>query len=137
VETPQPSLPPPLRAELARLGLSFMADILEIETGRHPENVDALAELGHIYTRQKRYALGLAVDQKLVRLVPDNPTVHYNLACSLAILGEKEGALDALERAVRLGYDDPAFMQQDEDLRRLRQESRFIELVRRLEEARG
>jgi Flp pilus assembly protein TadD len=114
-----------------------MADILEVETGRHPENVDALAELGHVYTRQRRYALGLAVDQKLVRLVPDNPTVHYNLACSLAILGEKEGALDALERAVRLGYDDPAFMQQDEDLRRLRQESRFIELVRRLEEARG
>jgi tetratricopeptide (TPR) repeat protein len=128
-------LPAGLLAELSDIGLAFLADILEVETRRHPDNVEALAELGHVYTRQKRYVLGLEVDQRLVRLVPDSPIVHYNLACSLAILGEKTDALDALEQAVGLGYDDAAFMLQDEDLSRLRGDPRFHDLVRRLESA--
>lgn len=126
-------LPPPLQDELNEVGLSFLSDILEIETQRNPANVDALAELGHVYTRQQRYTRGLEVDRKLVRLVPDNPTVHYNLACSLAILGDKQDALDALEQAVGLGYNDPGFMLQDEDLAPLRDEQRFIQLVQSLE----
>lgn len=126
-------LTPLLEAELNALGLSFLADILEVETTRNPGNVDALAELGHVYTRQRRYANGLEVDRKLVRLVPDNPTVHYNLACSLAILGDTDDALDALEQAVGLGYDDPGFMLEDEDLERLRCEERFVQLVQRLQ----
>lgn len=131
---PELELSPRLEAELNEIGLSFLADILEVETERNPANVDALAELGHVYTRLRRYAHGLEVDRKLVRLVPDNPTVHYNLACSLSILGDTERALDALEQAVGLGYDDPGFMQADEDLARLRSEERFIQLVERLQD---
>lgn len=124
----------PLEAELNELGLTFLAEILEVETLRNPGNVDALAELGHVYTRQQRYSHGLEVDRKLVRLVPDNPTVHYNLACSLSILGDTEDALDALEQAVALGYDDPGFMLEDDDLARLHDEERFIRLVQRLKD---
>jgi hypothetical protein len=63
--------------------------------------------------------------------------VHYNLACSLAILGEVGEALDALEEAVRLGYDDADFLQRDEDLANLREEARFRALVTRLEAGSG
>jgi Flp pilus assembly protein TadD len=122
-----------VRAEAARLGLEFMARFLEIETQRHPSNVDALAELGHVYTRQSRNQESLAVDRRLVRLVPENPTVHYNLACSLAILGQKDDALDALERAVAYGYDDAEFMRKDEDLAQVWSEGRFRQLVAQLE----
>jgi len=113
-----------------------MARFLEIETQRHPSNVDALAELGHVYTRQSRNQESLTVDRRLVRLVPENPTVHYNLACSLAILGYKDDALDALESAVALGYDDAEFMRKDEDLSQVWSEFRFRQLVAQLEASR-
>lgn len=125
-------IPPGLEAELDLLGDQFLADFYEVETRRHPANLDALAELGELHTRLGHYEQGLAVDRQLVRLVPENPTVHYNLACSLARLGHREEALDALEQAVQRGYSDSEFMLGDEDLKCLRGEARFAQLVRRL-----
>lgn len=122
-------LDPALQAEVERLGGEFLVRILEVETSRHPGNVEALAELGHAYTRLGRHEDGLRVDRMLVRLLPRDATVHYNLACSLALLGQIDAALDALEEAVRLGYADAEFMAQDEDLDRLRTEPRFRELM--------
>ena len=130
------TLSPELCAEVDRLGLEFLAEILETETSRHPGNVDALAELGHVYTRQGRIERGLEIDRELVRVVPDNPTVHYNLACSLALLAVKDEAFVALERAVALGYCDAQFLLEDDDLASLRADPRFQALVRRLETAR-
>jgi tetratricopeptide (TPR) repeat protein len=123
-------------AEVERLGLEFLAAILEVETRRHPGNIDALAELGHVYTRQGRVERGLEIDRELVRVVPDSATAHYNLACSLSLLGSKSEALVALERAVALGYSDPQFMLADDDLANLRPDPAFRALLHRLEAAR-
>ena len=125
-------IPRPLRERLDRLGQEFLADFLERATARHPENAEALAELAGVLTRLGRLEEGLAADEKLVGLVPENPTVHYNLACSLALLGRRDSALDALERAIQLGYDDSEHLLEDEDLASLRDQARFQELVIRL-----
>jgi Flp pilus assembly protein TadD len=117
---------------LDRVGLEFLAEFLEVARRRHPENVETLAELGHVYTRLGRFAEGLDVDRLLVGLAPDNPTAHYNLACSLALCGDAAHALDSLEAAVELGYDDPEHLVADEDLRTLRDEPRFRALLTRL-----
>ncbi|MEM7518238.1 MAG: hypothetical protein AAF368_15110, partial [Planctomycetota bacterium] len=94
------------RSRFAALGQDFLIDILEAETSRHPDNVDALAELGHLYTRAGRNEDGLEVDRRLVRLLPHDATARYNLGCSLALLGEVDAALDELEAAAELGYVD-------------------------------
>lgn len=124
---------PQLRQALDQAGTGFLTAFFEIETQRHPDNLDALAELGQLYTRLGRWENGLGVDRRLVRLVPHNPTVHYNLACSLALLGRRDDALDALERSVELGYDDFEFLLGDPDLASLRDEVRFRGLVRLLQ----
>jgi len=123
----------PIRAE--RAGYEFMAEFLEVAVRHRPNNVEALAELGHVYTRLGRLEEGLEVDRLLVSLVPDNPTVHYNLACSLALSGRSSEALDSLEAAIRLGYSDAGFLLEDADLDSLRQDPRFADLLRRLEGA--
>jgi tetratricopeptide (TPR) repeat protein len=123
---------PAQRASLERKGLDFLAEFLAIELSHQPENVDALAELGHVYTRLGRLQEGLAVDRRLVRLLPDNPTVHYNLACSLALLGHGDEAFAALEAAVQRGYDDGPHLADDEDLAALRPDPRFQALLARL-----
>ncbi len=125
-------LTPELAATTDRLGREFMLEILEVETSRHPGNVEALAELGHAYTREGRHAEGLRIDRKLARLIPNDPTVHYNLACSLSLLARPDAALDALENAIQLGYADPDFMAKDEDLAALRSDRRFGELLQSL-----
>lgn len=127
-QIPEARLAPILDA----LGLEFLAGFLETEIARHPENLGAWIELGHVYTRAGRFEEGLAVDLELVRRAPQDPTVRYNLACSLALLRRKEEALDALEQAVALGYEDPEHLLADLDLASLREEARFRGIVRGL-----
>ena len=123
---------PEIRPALDALGLEFLAGILEVEVGRNPGNLAALAELGHVYTRSLRFEKGLDVDLELVRRCPQDPTAHYNLACSLSLLGRTGPALDSLERSVELGYEDLEHLLADEDLAGVRGESRFQSLARRL-----
>lgn len=122
----------PLGAELEQLGLEFYAEFWGGLVRRHPENLEALSELAQVYTMLGRHEEGLAIDERLVRALPDSHLVRYNLACSLALVGRSLEALDALERAVALGYDDLDHMLIDEDLMGLHSEVRFQRLVKRL-----
>ncbi|MEL6905882.1 MAG: hypothetical protein AAFZ87_06550 [Planctomycetota bacterium] len=122
-------LTPALERDVARIGEEFLASIYGAAADRHPDNVAVLAELGHVYTRLGRYQDGLAVDHKLVEFAPDDPTVRYNLACSFALLGRHEEALDTLRVAIGLGYTDLEFMLEDDDLASLRDDPRFRALV--------
>lgn len=115
-----------------REGLEFEARYYGAVVGRAPTNTVALAELGHVLTRLERFEEGLAVDRRLVELVPENETAHYNLACSLALCDRAEEAVDALEAAAALGYDDVAHLLADDDLASLRGLPRFRELIQRL-----
>ncbi|MFT5049901.1 MAG: tetratricopeptide (TPR) repeat protein [Chlamydiales bacterium] len=121
------------RTRFQDLGQSFMAKILETELQRYPDNVDALIELGQVYTQQGRYTEGLTVDQQLAEHLPDNPTVLYNLACSLSLLSRTDDALDALECAIDVGYDDASFMLGDRDLDNVKHTERFQGLVAQLD----
>lgn len=118
-----------LRERVEALGLEFMAEFFERHTTRAPDDVGVLVELGHLLTQLKRYDQGLAVDRKLADLLPDESTVHYNLACSLALTGQSDEAFGALQRAIELGYDDAAFLRDDEDLQSLRGDPRFDALL--------
>ena len=125
-------LPEDLAAGLDRIGQEFLADVLEIEVARRPENLAAWFDLGNLCTRLGRIRRGLEVDREIVRRDPTNSTAHYNLACSLALSGETDGAFQALERARELGYDDADFLEQDPDLGALHGDPRFAALVARL-----
>ena len=60
---------------------------------------------------------------------PETPYLWYNLACARARSGSRGQALDALEKAVTLGFTNRALMATDEDLKSLRDEARFQALV--------
>ena len=99
---------------------------------RDPNYASVVELLGGLYTRQGRVADGLRMDRKLVKLQPQNATAHYNLACSLALSKRKSDALRALQRAVKLGYADFDWMQQDPDLEVLKQHPEFQSLLQTL-----
>ena len=65
-----------------------------------------------------------------VQRYPDQAVLHYDLACYLALLGEKEDALKALERALHLDAGLKELAKKDDDLKPLRSDPRFEKLVR-------
>jgi len=123
------ALTPTCATKLDRIGSEFLASIYAEELRRRPDNVDALSELGHVYTRLGRYEEGLGVDVRLVAIAPEDPTVRYNLACSQALCGHAGDAVATLRAAVELGYDDVEFMANDEDLAPLREDPGFQALL--------
>lgn len=80
--------------------------------------------------RYDRAALVLEVADSMR---PGVPFVLYNLACSRSRLGQKDAALDALERAVAAGFTDAVQMRTDEDLAAVRGEARFGELLAKMQ----
>ena len=111
---------------------------LDIEIGfiegvirRDPQYVEALQILGDDYTRRGKFSEGLQVDERLAQLRPDDDLVQYNLACSYAVLGMAEPGIDALQRALELGYRHIEHLRRDPDLKSLRHDPRFLRLLRR------
>ena len=96
---------------------------------RDAQYTDVVELLGGLYTKHGRIADGLRMDRKLVKLLPENATAHYNLACSLALLKRKADAIKSLRQAVSLGYTDFDWMQQDPDLDGLKKDPAFNALL--------
>ena len=94
-----------------------------------PNYIDALIPLAEAYTKAGLYEKGLQVDRRLVKLRKDDPVAHYNLACSLALVGKKDEAFRTLGKSIELGYSDFEHLKRDSDLRTLRDDPRFKMLL--------
>jgi tetratricopeptide (TPR) repeat protein len=112
--------------ELRNLDLEIR--FIEGVVARDPNYIEALQILGDDYTRRGLYLEGLKVDQHLVGLRPDDPIVHYNLACSYSLSGQLSPALEAVRTALKLGYRDFKSLDKDPDLDNLRQDANFKRL---------
>jgi hypothetical protein len=110
----------------------FEIEFFEAVHRRCPNYTEVVGLLGGLYTKAGRITDGLKMDRKLVRLEPENPTAHYNLACSLALCRKRPDALRSLRTALSLGYDDLDWMQQDPDLEGLKDDPEFQQLLRQL-----
>jgi len=108
---------------------AFEITFFESVHRRCPRYVEVIELLGGLYTKTGRIADGLKMDRKLVRLQPENSTAHYNLACSLALSERALDALDALRKAVALGYDDYEWMRQDPDLKPIAHDPAFLDIL--------
>ena len=101
--------------------IKFYEDILE----KRPNFTNVLSSLGDAYTSKGFYHEGLAVDQRLVKLKPEDPIVYYNLACSLSLVGRLKESLGGLRKAVLFGYDDFKYIMKDPDLKDVRELAEF------------
>ena len=91
----------------------FQINFYEKVLKKNPSYIDVIELLAGLYTQQGRVDDGLKMDRKLVRLMPENPNAHYNLACSLALKGRKADAVASLRQALDHGYDDFKWLKGD------------------------
>ena len=99
--------------------LEFELGFFESLHRRLPKDSTIVSILAHLYTETGRIDAGLKMDRKLVRLTPDNPVAHYNLACSLCLKERFGDAVKVLRDAVTMGYEDFDWMCNDPDLAEL------------------
>jgi tetratricopeptide (TPR) repeat protein len=96
---------------------------------RLPNDTEILQVLAELYTKNKLYKAGLAVDLRLTKLDPQNGMVWYNLGCSFALNEQTDEAFEALSKAIEYGYDDYEWMKNDSDLDGLRDDKRYESLL--------
>ncbi|MEQ9825814.1 MAG: hypothetical protein ABQ298_15620 [Puniceicoccaceae bacterium] len=99
---------------------------------RNSNDARVMELLAQLYTRVGRIEEGLSMDLRLSKARPSDPMVHYNLACSLALVGQPDDALDMLKQSIQLGYSDFEWMLKDEDLARVRKLPKFGKLLREI-----
>ncbi|HKS15998.1 MAG TPA: tetratricopeptide repeat protein [Planctomycetota bacterium] len=121
--------PDPAKAE--RIFSSFEIRLAKSVLERDARHVDALTILGAALTRMGRHEEALEIDLRTTTLLRNEPTAFYNLACSYSILNRIDEAVAALKKALDLGYRDFNHLLKDEDLKNVRGDARFRELLRR------
>ena len=131
-----PPAPPPPADDPAWFGilgqLDFDIDFYERLLARSPDRVEVLRVLGELASRRGLLVRALELDRRLVTLLPGDALARYNLACSLALSGRDDEALESLAESFRLGYDDVAHMEVDPDLASLRGRPEFRALLGRV-----
>ena len=130
----------PVQISPASPGASWFGDLdqsdFEIEffdrvLARSPDQINVLRALGELLARKGCWERSLKVEERLIALRPYDGVAHYNLACSLAMQGSANQAIDALSRAIDHGYRDFGHLEVDPDLNSLRHLPAYRALVRR------
>jgi HEAT repeat protein len=114
--------------------------LLKAETSDFKEEgIDQLFSLGLLFTRLKRYPEATAVYLELVAAVDTYKldkareanigTTYYNLACLSALSGDRAKAIEWLEKGIRAGFTDRAWIRKDRDLDSIRGEAGYKKLL--------
>jgi len=81
--------------------------------------------LSTAYFRAKKFDEALKTLRDLEKINPSNPLLHYNLACYYSLTKQPLASLEALKKAVDLGYKEFQTLQTDPDLENLRKTTDF------------
>ena len=109
--------------------LDFDIDFFEKLLARNGASVEVLRTLGELVSKKGDVQRAVEIDRRLVERLPDDFLARYNLACSLALAGRPDEAVDSLSAAILLGYDDLAHLEADPDLESLRDRPDFRALL--------
>ncbi len=109
--------------------LDFDIDFYERLLARNTDSIEVLRILAELVSRKGDVRRAVELDRCLVDLMPDDFLARYNHACSLARAGRPDEAIDALSRAILLGYDDIGHMEADPDLESLHDHPDFQALL--------
>lgn len=123
----------PQEKNLSKVDHGFEIQFFEDLFRRDSKEISVVELLANLYTRVGRTDDGLRMDQRLVRLRPDNPIAHYNLACSLSLKNRRAEAVRSLRRAIEKGYQDWKWLMEDADLLNLHGYPRFRDLLAEFE----
>lgn len=116
--------------------LQFEVSFLKGLVRRAPDYTEAIEVLAYDLTKLGKYEEALKYDELLVKLLPNDPTARYNLACSYSLTHKYEKAVEAIEKAIDLGFNDFKLLRRDPDLKNLRRHILFKRVKEKIRLAR-
>ncbi len=99
---------------------------------QNPDDPAAWHRLGTSRIFLKQYPEAIKNLEQAIKLTGGQALDFYNLACALALSGQREKALDNLEKAINAGFTNRQQYETDSDLDSLRETERFKGLLKRL-----
>jgi len=120
-------------AQARRQREKIEADIaaLQLKRKSDPRNEAVLHALGMLHAGNGDDVAALEAFMDLADLQPDNPEVHYNIACLHARANRTEEAVLWLQKAVDKGFNNWTLLKKDRDLENIRNTTFYRELMER------
>lgn len=123
---------------LLLIALAGLAALTPVRAQNDPadraELIEAIYPVMIAALEAKQFGRARNICDQVILWDPQNPVHHYNLACIEAQAGGSRipYAFGALELAAALGFSDVEHLQADPDLKPLRGDPRFAEVIRRM-----
>src|SRR5262249_17280833 len=102
----------------------------------HPDDVRAIYLGAGALHGLGEFERAVAWADRALAMEPEEPAVLYNVACTYAVLGEVDKAIDCLDKAFQQGFGHLEWVANDPDLARLRDHPRYKRLMWELEAGR-
>jgi len=102
---------------------------LEVAAALRPSDVGVAIALGWCYKRTHRLAQAIDALERAERHNPEDPLLHYNLACYWSLAGNAPKALDELSAALELEPKLRDLIADESDFDRLRGNPEFERLT--------
>jgi len=97
-----------------------------------PELNAVYINMSNAYLKGQQYEEAKKTLDSFKMKAPENPHLHYNLACYYSLTHQETASLEALQKSIHLGYKNPDDAQSDPDLANLRQTTEFQQWVKTL-----
>ena len=86
---------------------------------------ESYINLSTAYLNNKEFKASLETLKDLQKINPNNPFLHYNLACYYSIIGNNNLGLASLKQAIKNGFKNYKNLKKDPDLKNLRLDPKF------------
>ena len=103
--------------------------VIERHMELNPDDARAATMAAVCCSRLGDRTRGLEWARQATVVDPEDAGVCYNVACLLALEGERDDAIEHLQRAMRVGFARRDWIEHDPDLESLRDDPRFQELI--------
>jgi adenylate cyclase len=97
---------------------------------KHPDDARAHLFFANTLTLAGRNSEAKSEAATAMELNPSDPLMMYNLACFYSLLNEKELAIESLQKSINAGHEDYEWFKRDPDLDNIRNEPKYIELLK-------
>src|SRR5262249_5384209 len=121
------------RAELSRHVLGLIDKHLEL----HPDDTRAVYFAAGHWAALGEDEKALERGRHALAMAPKDSGVRYNVACVLVRIGRIDEALDLIEQNVQVGWGNAEWLEHDPDMEPVRDNPRFISLLRSMPKRRG
>ncbi len=95
----------------------------------NPASPDGYVKLGLVFQKLNILDSAEIHYRRALRIDPEYMDAHYNLACVQAQKGQPASAMESLRTAIKYGFDQPAHIMADTDLKPLHDTSAFADLM--------